>query len=190
MEGGVFTSIVGSSGGDSEVLPGSLSRFFMHQTNYAAFLARNLMLLRVAMENRDSDLALFPGFDSGVWQPSTLTGISADTARPELAAEFVQAMLSLDVQKLNYGTGLPVTRSGMAAQIEAMNDIRTIGDMEDFDFDADSLISQLKTVALSDTVVKEMIWDVVERLCKDEIDIDGAVREIEQNIRTYLAERG
>jgi len=186
----VMTSVSTSDGASAEVLPGSLTRYFMRQTNYAAFFARNLMILQVAMENRNSDLKLFPGFDPGVWQPSVITGISADTERPGFAAEFVQTMLSLDVQKLSYGTGLPVTHAGMAAQIEALNDTGFRGDMGAFDFDIDPLMSQLKTVSLSDTVLKDMIWDIVERCCRGDIDVDGAVREIELSIRTYLAERG
>jgi ABC-type glycerol-3-phosphate transport system substrate-binding protein len=186
----VMTSVSTSDGASNELLPGSLTRYFMQQTNYAAFIARNLMILQVAMDNRSSDLKLFPGFDPGVWQPSVITGISADTERADLAAELVQTMLSLDVQKLSYGTGLPVTRAGMSAQTEALNNDRIRSNMEMFDFDIDPLMSQLKTVSLSDTVIKDMIWGIVERLCKGDIDVDGAVREIEQSIRTYLAERG
>jgi len=38
-------------------------------------------------------------------------------------------------------------------------------------------------------VLKEMMRDSVERLCRGEIDAEGAVRAIEQSISTYLAER-
>jgi len=187
--GGFVSTVVGSSGGDMEMLPGSLTRHFMRQAKYAAFLARNLSILQIAMENRDSDLTLFPGFDPGAWQPSTITGISADAKNPGFAAEFIQTMLSLEVQQLTYGTGITVTKSGMAAQADALKDTSFNSEALKFDLDLDALMGQLKTVSIADTVLKDMIRETVERLCKGDLDVDGAVNEIEQNIRTYLAER-
>jgi ABC-type glycerol-3-phosphate transport system substrate-binding protein len=189
LQSGFVTTVIGSSGGEAEMLPGSLTRHFMHQARYAAFLARNLMILQTAMTNRDSDVMLFPGLDPGAWQPSTITGIPADAKNQELAAEFVQTMLSLEVQQFSYGTGLPVTRQGMAAQADALGDTGFGSEASEFDLDLDALVDQLKTVSIADTVLKDMIWETVERLCKGDLDIAGAVSEIEQNIRTYLAER-
>ena len=184
----IFGTAMITDGSSMETLQGSLTQFFMNQTNYAVFMARNLMILRMAMERADSDITMFPGFAPGVWQPSTITGISADTENPEFAAEFMQIMLSKEVQHLNYGTGLPVTHSGMDAQMEFAKELHT-GSEEEFTIDVDSIISQLQTVSLVDAVLVEMIWDSVERFCKGVTDIEGAVSEIEQNIKTYLAER-
>ena len=187
-EGQFSASIALFDGSSSDFLQGSLVQYFMHRTNYAVFMARNLMILRSTMERGDSDVRLFPGFDTGIWQPSTTVGVSADSERPEFAAEFIQTMLSKEVQHLNYGTGLPVTRSGMAAQLEFAREVRTGSDAA-FDFDIDSLINQLQTPSISDSILTDMIWGSVERFCKGLIGVDGAVNEIEQNIRTYLAER-
>ena len=181
-------SVVLTDGSSENFLQGSLTRYFMNQTNYAVFMAKNLMVLRIAMEMADSDLMVFPGFDPGVWQPSTIAGISADTGNAGFAAEFLQTMLSKEVQHLNYGTGLPVTRSGLDAQVESVKDMRTGSDAE-FTFDVDSIIDRLQTVSMVDAVLVDMIWDSVERFCKGATDIEGALSEIEQNIRTYLAER-
>ena len=191
MEGMFSVTSVTSDGSSANILPGSLTRHFMHQARYAAFLASNLMILQTAAINRDSDMMLFPGFDPGTWLPGAITGISADTQRPEFAAEFLQTMLSVEVQQQSYGTGLPVTHTGIAAQTEALKEthISFGGDSNDFNLDIDSLMSQLKTVSIADTVIKDMIWDTVERLCKNIINVDDAVGEIERNIRTYLAER-
>jgi len=182
-------SIGFSDGSGFTLLPGSLMRYFMQQANYAAFVANNLMVLQSAIDRDDTSMMLFPGFDPGAWLPSTIVGISADSASPDIAAEFVQTMLSTDVQQHNYGTGLPVTRSGLAAQIDTINNNRTQGGLEAVDLDVSALITGLQTLSISDKVLTDMIWSSIERCCKDEIDIEGAVREIEQNIRTYLAER-
>jgi len=42
---------------------------------------------------------------------------------------------------------------------------------------------------MGDTVLTGMMWSSLEKCCKGELDVDGAVREIEQNVKNYLAER-
>jgi len=66
--------------------------------------------------------------------------------------------------------------------------MRTGSDAE-FNLDIDSLIAGLQTPSTADAILTDMIWDSVERFCEGLIDIEGAISEIEQNIRTYLAER-
>jgi len=189
-EGGMaIVSMVTSDGGPASMITGSLIRYTMQQTHYAAFFAGNLQIMQMMMNRSGSTLNLFPGLTPGVWRPSTVVGISADASTPEFAAEFVQTMLSLEIQRLNYGTGLPVTRGGFADQIKAINDHRAEFDMEPFSFDTDALINRLETPSMVDTVLKEMMQSSVESLCKGEIDVEGAVRAIEQSISTYLAER-
>jgi len=182
-------SIAFSDGGLATALPGSLMWYTMQLTHYAAFSAGNLQLIQMMMDRVGSNLALFPGLTPGAWQPSTVVGVSADTGVPQFAAEFVQAMLSLEVQRLNYGTGLPVTHTGLAAQIEAINERHAEMGAEPFSFDPNILISRLQTPSMGDTVLTDMMWSSVEKCCKGEIDVEGAVREIEQSIKNYLAER-
>jgi len=158
-------------------------------TNYAAFSAGNLQLLQLMMERNESALALFPGLTPGAWQPSTVVGICADTKVPEFAAQLVQAMLSVEVQQLNYGTGLPVTVTGLDAQVQTINDRRVEFGQEPVNFDAMALISLLRTPSMGDTVLTDMMSGSVVRCCKGEIDVEGAVREIEQSVKNYLAER-
>ena len=179
-----------SDGGSATAIPGSLVQYTMQRTNYAAFLAGNLSLLQMMADRVDSSLALFPGLAPGAWQPSTIVGVSADTDIPDFAAEFVQAMLSATVQQLNYGTGLPVTRAGITAQLDVINERRTQNDLNPLTmFDPDVLVGQLQSPSVDDTVLSDMMWSTVEKCCKGRIDIEGAVREIEQNVKNYLAER-
>ena len=179
-----------SDGGSATAVPGSLTRYIMQHTNYAAFSAGHLSLLQMVMDREDASLALFPGLAQGAWQPSTVVGVSVDTDTPEFAAEFVQTMLSATVQQLNYGTGLPVTRTGIIAQVNTINERRAQNGQEPFTaFDPDVLIGQLISPSMGDTVLTEMMWSSIEKCCKGQIDVEGAVREIEQNIKNYLAER-
>jgi ABC-type glycerol-3-phosphate transport system substrate-binding protein len=185
---GMFSMMV-SDGGRASAITGSLIRYTMQQTNYAAFFGGNLQIMQMMMDRAGSTLVLFPGLTPGVWQPSALAGISADTNTPEFAAEFLRTMLSLEVQQLNFGTGLPVTRGGFAAQIETINERSIEMDMNPLTFDIGGLVSGLQTPSMNDDILTDMIWVSVERLCKGEIDVEGAVRAIEQSISTYLAER-
>ena len=178
-----------SDGGTATILQVSLVWYTMQFTHFAAFSAGNLQLLQMMMDRDGSSLRLFPGLTYGAWQPSTVTGISADTKVPDFAAELVNVMLSTDVQRLNYGTGLPVTRAGLAAQIKAINEQRQQFNLGEFSFDAEALIGELKYPSMEDTVLTGMMWRSIERCCKGEISVEGAVKEIEQNIKNYLAER-
>jgi len=178
-----------SDGSSVTALPGSLVRYTMRMTNYAAFSASNLQLLQLMFDRDESEIKLFPGATSGTWQPSTVVGISADTSAPDFALMLVQTMLSLDVQKLNYGTGLPVTRAGIEAQIEAINSLHNRFGVTAFEFDAGALIGELNTPSMVDTVLTGMMWNSIMKCCKGEIDVEGAAKEIEQSIKNYLAER-
>jgi len=178
-----------SDGSLVTAIPGSLMRYTMQTTHYAAFNAGNLQLLQMMIDSNEANLDLFPGLTSGAWQPSTVAAISADTKVPLLAAQLVQAMLSAQVQQLNYGTGLPVTRAGLAAQIDAINDRRAQNGQHPFTFDPNPLIDKLQVPSMGDTALTDMMWNSVEKCCKGQLDVEGAVKEIEQSVKNYLAER-
>jgi len=178
-----------SDGGGATALPGSLMWYTMQLTHYAAFSAGNLQLLQMMMDRSGSTLDLFPGLTPGAWQPSTVVGVSADAKNQSFAAELVTAMLSVEVQQLNYGTGLPVTRAGLQAQVDAINDRRAENGEEPFSFDPNTLVNRLSSPSMGDTLLSEMMWSSVEKCCNGDIDVEGAVKEIEQSVKNYLAER-
>ena len=178
-----------SSGGQTTVLPGSLVRYTSQLTNYGAFAAGNLLLIQLMMERDGSALAPFPGLVDGPWRPSTIAGIYADTSVAEFAAELLRTMLSVEVQQINYGAGLPVTREGIASQIKEINNSMSDNGRGTFDIDIDALIEKLKEPSVNDMTLTDMMWGNVEKLCLGEIGIEGAVNEIEQNVKNYLAER-
>ena len=187
--GGGGQIVAFADAGVATALPGSLMWYTMQLTHYAAFSAGNLQLLQMMMDRIGSALELFPGLTPGAWQPSTVVGISADTPNPQFAAELVEAMLSVNVQQLNYGTGLPVTRAGLDSQVNAINERRAENGQEPFSFDPNALVNKLTSPSIRDTVLTDMMWTSVEKCCMGDIDVEGAVREIEQNVKNYLAER-
>jgi ABC-type glycerol-3-phosphate transport system substrate-binding protein len=164
-------------------------RYTMQASNYGAFAVNNLTILQMMMNRDNSELMLFPGLSEGAWQPSTMAGINADTKAEAFAAEFIQAMLSLEVQQINYGEGLPVTQAAIAGQIADVNERLSEFGTGTFDLDLNSLINRLRVPSAPDMTLNDIMWTTVERLCTGRIDIEGAVTEIGQNLRTYLAER-
>ncbi|MCL1787823.1 MAG: extracellular solute-binding protein, partial [Defluviitaleaceae bacterium] len=148
MQGGLMM-VSGSSGGGGRmnVLPGSLMQYMTHSTNIAAFSVNNLMFLQSAIMRDGSDFTMFPGLASGPWLPSTMVGVSADTSVEDFAMEFVNTMLSLDVQAINHGEGLPVTHTAMQAQIDLLNEMLAVTEFT-FDIDMDGLIAQLQTPSI------------------------------------------
>ena len=195
--------------GRGAVMSGSIMQYMMRTTNYAVFPLENLMTVlmltgsmgRMAFVDEavePTQLVPFPGLTAGVWQPSTMTAVSAGTNVPDFAKEIVGALLSQEVQQSNQGEGLPVTRAGMAQQVIDINDsITQLNESRMLDeeqplleIDFDALIEQLTTPALVERALYEMVYATKERLCSGALDLDGAVREIEQNTRNYLAERG
>ena len=178
------------SNGNSVVeVPGSLVRYTMHMTHYGAFFAGNLQMLQIMLERDDSLLIPFPGLSSGTWQPTTMVGISIDSKKVSFAAEFIKVMLSNEVQNINHGTGFPVTKDGFNSQIEEINRRNAEFGLDRMEFDLSVLIDKLNTPSMPDILLVDMMWNSVEKCCKGQIDVKGAVSEIEQNVKKYLAER-
>ena len=188
-EFGIMMSVSSSAGGRMNMITGSLMDFMMQATNLAAFPIGNIPILYNISMREDAEVAIFPGLTHGAWLPAAVVGVSADTSVEDFAITFVNTMLSLEVQQQNHGEGLPVTRAAIQAQIDQMNTQMAEFDMDPLNIDIDALINQLQTPALIETTLRDMIWGTVERLGTGRVDIEGAVQEVEQNIRNYLAER-
>ena len=188
-ENRIGLSVAFSNGGQVTAVPSSLVRYTSQMTNYGAFAAGNLMLLQMMMERDGSELAPFPGLVQGAWRPSTVVGISADTKVSDFAAELLRTMLSTEVQRMNYGAGLPVTFDGIAEQIKEINVRLAENERGLFELDMETLIDNLSEPSVNDTTLTDMMQGCVEKLCMGKIDVEGAVKEIEQSIKNYLAER-
>ena len=189
MEGQRMAMAMFGGAGRPVLVPNSLMRFITHSTNMAVFNVDHLTILGMLSHRDYAEVKPFPGLVPNVWLPSTIVGVSADTEVPEFATEFVAAMLTPDIQRMNYGEGLPITREGVAIQVQELNDRQAQMEQEPLNVDLDAVISMLQTPAVIETAIIDIIWETAERLCTGAIDLEGAVREVEQNIRNYLAER-
>ena len=186
----MITFGAGGGGGGMSILPGSPMQFMMQATNMAAFSVDSLTLLQMTERREEpSAHALFPGLSQGAWRPSTIVGVSADTSVEDFAIRFVNTMLSLDVQLMNHGEGLPITREAVQSQIDLVNELLAEHNLGSFDVDVHGLVSGLRVPSIIETTLRDMIWETVERLATGRVDLEGAVGEVERNIRNYLAER-
>lgn len=61
-------------------------------------------------------LMLMPGYGARVFQPITLTGISAASSQPELAAGLLKTLLGAEVQSVLSEGGFPVNEDAMTTQ--------------------------------------------------------------------------
>jgi len=186
MFGAVMSSRTSTRG---TIITGSLIDYISQITNMGAFSMGSMMLMNMLTNRPDAELAPFPGLVSGAWEPTTMVSISADTNVADFAITFVNTMLSLAVQGMDHGMGFPVTSVGVNTQIQEINDQLIYWGADPIEIDLNSLIAQMQTPVMLENVVTEMIWETVERLCTGRLDLEGAVQEIEQNIRNYLAER-
>jgi hypothetical protein len=181
-----------SDGGAPTIVPDSVIWYSMGRADYGAFMVSSLPLLALQSERPGSKLAPFPGLATDSFIPAQIAGISADSNAPDVAADFIQTMLSLEVQGVGYGYGLPITKEGLEAQIKLHNERIQEGDGRrgnELDLDVVSAAEGLRQPVLTDEVLTEAVWAEAEKLCKGETDIEKAVKDIEQSIKNYLAER-
>lgn len=154
------------------------------------YMANSAVMLQMAMGGSGRAFSYFPGPEDGVFVPVCLVGINAGSSKTGLAAQFVNTMLSDAVQKTGTaGVGFPVTETGLNRQIRIGNLTTEQTKGEAYQLDYATMFDGLHTPYMVDAVVRDMVWATVKKMCAGEMDVEGAVRQLEQNLKNYLAER-
>lgn len=185
--GSMGAVIVSATSSGGSVLSGAGIAYMMQRATYGSMMLDSLSILSV-FDAETMELASFPGLDVGAWQPQGLFGINANTDVSGLAAQFIQTMLSKEVQS-SLVAGLPVTSEGTNAQITRLDEIMSQEGGPGFSFDMDALLSQLAAPVMDDTTVNGKVMQTARSYCSGEMDIDAALGKIEQDLKIYLAER-
>lgn len=67
-----------------------------------------------------SQMAQIPGSAADAFTPVTLMGINATSQKSDLAGDFMQSILSKDMQEMIYPIGFPVNEEGLALYMESL----------------------------------------------------------------------
>lgn len=188
--GGAMMSISAASG-EASTITGSPIAYASGRAQMAGFTVGDLVTTHMMnMDGTSPSYASFPGLTSGAWQPFVLAGVNASTKHQSLATEFMQIMLSDDVQGVRT-VGFPVTDSGAQIQIKEFNDLIKENENfpDGFSYDMNAMMQQLQTPVLTDNTLASTFYTTAEKYCRGEIELDAAVAEIQQALSTYLAER-
>lgn len=199
--------------GESLMTAGNLSEMW----NYAC-----LCSVKKAEGMETFTLMLMPGYDAGVFWPVTLTGISAASSQPELAAGLLKTLLGAEVQSVLSEGGFPVNEDAMAGQFRTLggflnqmeaefskpgeqcgitsttwtaDDGTTTDSLLDVYFpelseeeELKEMISSVNTPYISNAVLEEAVYKAGVSYYNEEIDLEEAVSEIEEQVKIYMAE--
>lgn len=187
-EEGAGMAVVMSGSSDNEVISGNVISYMSGRALSGSFLLGSLSYLRM-FESEGTEYTIMPGLTDGTYIPSTMMGISAGTDKTELAAAFLQHMLTEDVQGVS-GGGFPLTQKGFDAQLKDLSEMEINGQPSgSITFDMQSFIAQLKTPVITDQMVLEVVKDAAKAYCDGGIGLDEAVTQIEEATKLYLAEQ-
>lgn len=188
-EDGAGSVVVMMSGGsDAEAVTGNVISYMSGRALSGSFLMGSLSYLSL-FESDGTEYTVMPGLTEGSYLPGTMMGINAGTDQAELAAAFLQHMLTEDVQGV-FGGGFPMTQKGFDAQLKELSETEVYGmETGTVSFDMQSFISRLRTPVITDQVVMGAVKEAARAYCEGTIELDAAVSQAEEATRLYLAEQ-
>lgn len=129
----------------------------------------------------------FPGLAQGAYTPRILMAVSAASVRQDLAKEFVETALSLEVQQYTYGDGLPVLQAALDQQLDYFTPYAA-----EYGWDMEELRAILEsrtTPAVLDETVSDAIETAAEAYCRGEQTLEETVSAIRTSLALKLAEQ-
>lgn len=151
------------------------------------------------LSNRSDALKLFWSYPAVAIRPLPGSGfeareivsIPANAANPTLAKAFVQIMLTDPVVQLNsIYKGFSVQRDVEDAYLaQTIADGEQIYAADPLACDWDSLIEGLGAPSVSSATIYDVTYEAAFDYYSNEIDLDTAIRRIEENLNLYFAEQ-
>ncbi len=135
------------------------------------------------------DYILIPGASGKLYEPAVMAAVNANTLMQEESIDFVNALLSADVQGYEAGDGLPMSQTGMKRIIEQHNKDSIEMELTPLDSQFENDIKQLSVPVTVDKAVTDLIYSEAERYCMGEATIDEVIKAIESKTEMYFAER-
>lgn len=192
-EAGAFGMMsIGLSSGEVSSISGSPIAYISGRSHYAGFTLGELASSATFTHMGPGEpigWASFPGLCNGSWQPFVQVGINAATNVQDLAVEFLQLMLSDEVQGART-IGFPVTQTGAQIQIDTLNEEFSENEYQGgFSFDMQQLINSLQTPVQENYHLAETVFEMVRQYCAQEKNLDETIQQTQQELSTYLAEQ-
>lgn len=125
------------------------------------------------------------GPEKHVFIPGCIASVNVSSQKIDCAKQFVQTLLSEDVQTPAYSDGFPINKASFKACYEESKTRWSV----DYRMDMEQLIASLSTPATIDETILGAILDEVKPYYKDEETLDEAIEHISAKLRTYLAEK-
>lgn len=174
---------------------GSSMAYMSGQAKYGALDYNNISSLEMFSmggQNVAPSYINFPGLSEGVWKPTGLLAVNANTKNADFAVEFVSTAISLKAQSV-LGNGLPVTQEAIDDQIKVVDDMYKKypgeGVPTSFTFDFSTITSKIQTPYFYDAQTFSKVSTAAYDFCQGNTDLDSTVNKVKEDFRSYLAER-
>lgn len=177
-----------STGDGSDIITGSVLAYMSQRAVVGAFNLSSISMVQFFDSVGNTSYVSLPGTEQGSWTPISMAAVNASSKKQDLAVQFVQTMLSKEVQG-STGGGLPVTQEGVQKQVDDINTLlKNYGEPE-ISFDMDAILQYAKYPIANEKTIQNVVADATESYCAGEIDLEGAISKVEQETKNYLAER-
>lgn len=133
-----------------------------------------------------------PGLVSGAYLPKTLLGINANSAKKDVALEFIKVVFGNEVQNTFYGfdafrgDGMSVLEPTLTSMVEKVFKEKK---KQPFKLQTDAIFTALKTPVIISEALREKILVHTTALCKGEETMEKAIDGTVKDLELYLAER-
>lgn len=157
------------------------------------------------------ELAPLPGQTAGVFVPRTILGVNAASRQTDMARAFLALVFSEQVQKNDFGDGMPVNAAAFSGGFvnpnpndqdgmyysstwsnedgeEVSMELQVTWPSDAFMENARNWITALDTPSASDEVVRQMVLDETAGYFDGTLTLDEAVTALREKLNIYLAE--
>ncbi|NJP39869.1 hypothetical protein HCH52_02215 [Oscillospiraceae bacterium HV4-5-C5C] len=197
----------------TQTITGSAAALMTQRTRYALTLLDSIAAFEGLSTQAEPVYKLYPGIAQGTWLPVGVVGISAASKVQDLALDLVKALLSAEVQA-GFTEGIPVTQQGVAGQVSTIDqyykkqyndiltylnehpdeqtpDVQTYLDQlpQGFSYDIAPLLDAMQQPLFSDQVVYDKVESVARAFCQGQQSLQAASTQLQQDLRSYLAEQ-
>lgn len=125
------------------------------------------------------------GPSDDVFIPSIIAGINISSKNQGSAKQFIETLLSEEVQSPDYREGFPVNKAAFAAGLTKTIEMGRVS----YAVDVEEMFAALKTPVTVDEIILEAILGEAKLYYTGEQSLESAVQNIVKKTRTYLTEK-